>query len=400
MENIYNLNAYDYPLPEKLITQKPANPPDNCKLLIVEKLNPLSLKDEIFKNIPNYLSWNEIFFFNNTKVIKARIYLNNQNLKLINRNWNISTIKDWEILFLDKIDDNTFKAIVRPWKKFKVWNKLIFDDKVILKIIDYIPEWRIIKSSIPIQELFKLYWHLPLPPYIKFEEEKEKYYQSIFALKPGSIAAPTASLHFTPTLIQKIKNKGCKFEYTTLHVWLGTFKKVDVENITKYNIHEEIAEINTQLFEKIAKYKLNKNPIIAVGTTVTRTLESLPYLWKYLKINNILENLNLSEKTIQFWNDLTKDITNKDSIIKFSPNLLKTYPSLDFLTFKTKLYIYPWFTFKIIDQLITNFHLPKSSLLMLVAAFMGYENMKKTYQYAIEKKYKFFSFWDAMRILK
>jgi len=246
-----------------------------------------------------------------------------------------------------------------------------------------------------IEDILEKYWIMPLPPYIQYSKDKEKPYQPIFAQKPWSVAAPTASLHFTENLLNKLKEKWCKFEYTTLHIWLGTFKKVDTQDITKYDIHSETVQINLDIFEKIAKYKLNKKPTIAVWTTVTRTLESLPYLWKYLKNKNLISNF--SKSTINFWDKLTENIENEKKYI-FDVKEIASNWNKNCLYFKTKLYIYPWFNFKIIDQLITNFHLPKSSLLMLVAAFMGYENMIKTYQYAIKKKYKFFSFWDAMWI--
>jgi len=400
MGNILELSSYDYYLPDNLIAQKPAEPPDTCKLLIFNRKKK-TIKDEIFFNIFKYLKWNEIFFFNNTKVIKARLLFKKIESK---KAWDkkIYTVEftnnpkesNFEIFYLKKISSTEFEALVKPWKKLKPWTILKeINTGVEFLIKQFSTNGRIVSTPVlNIENLLEKYWLMPLPPYIEYSKDKEKPYQPLFAQKPWSVAAPTASLHFTENLLNKIKEKWCKLEYTTLHIWLWTFKKVDTEDITKYNIHSETVEINLDTFEKIATYKSENRPIIAVWTTVTRTLESLPYLWLEIKNNQEIIS-KLSQNTINFWNNRTKDI-KKDKSIIFSiifNHLL--------LSFHTRLYIYPWFKFKIIDQLITNFHLPKSSLLMLVAAFMWYEEMMKTYKHAIEKKYRFFSFWDAMRTI-
>lgn len=336
---MYNIKDYYFDLPKDLIAQKPVDPPEAARLLI----RNWKIIDDYFYNLPKYLTWNEIFIFNDTKVIKARLKWENK-----------------EILLINTLDEYTFEALVKPWRFFKEW-KTIDSPYWKFEVLKITKNGRILKTNKKIKYLFHKHWEIPLPPYIKHEKDKEKYYQTIFGKKSWSIAAPTASLHFSKKLLNEIK-KICKIHYITLHVWIWTFKKIDTENIKDYDIHEEQVIIKKKLIEKIKKYKENWNKIIAVWTTVTRWLESLPFIWQ----------------------EIIKDIEETKSEIKFF----------------TKLYIYPWFKFKIIDELITNFHLPWSSLLALVAAFMWYENMFKCYNHAIENKYRFFSFWDWMWIKK
>ncbi len=231
------------------------------------------------------------------------------------------------------------------------------------------------------------YGELPLPPYIEYSKEKEADYQTRFARVDGSVAAPTASLHFTDELLESIHNPK---EYVTLHVGLGTFKGIDVTDIRDYQIHREVIEVEFEIFQKIAQYKNTGKKLIAVGTTVCRTLESLPSLWR--SIDEELKEL-LDQDTRAYWDTLTQDLGDHNWIENIS------YESrAESLTFSTSIYITPWYVFRIIDELITNFHLPESSLLVLVSAFMGRESIEKIYSHAIEGKYRFFSFWDGMYI--
>ena len=371
------LSSYDYDLPKTFIAQKAHHPQDECKLLYCKNWE---LKDLIFKDIKDILTENDVLFFNNSKVIKARI------------KWKLekdifTLFEDWkdEIFFLKKLEWNVFSALVRPWKKFKIWKKIYIKDYPYeFEVLDYTKEWRLIRlnSKENIFDVIEKIWSMPLPPYIAYKKEKESYYQPIFAKKPWSVAAPTASLHFTENLLDELKQKKINMLYSTLYVWEWTFKTVDTKNIKDYNIHEELVEVPLDIFDKISENK-DKN-IVAVWTTSTRILESLPFVYAKLGLENN-----------DFWNELTKDM-KKEDIQRFIPwDIIKTENSI---SFETKLFIYPWFKFLLVKKLITNFHLPKSSLLMLVSAFMGYENMKKAYEHAIKNKYRFFSFWDAMMI--
>lgn len=395
---MHRLEDYNYDLPETLIAQEPHFPADKCKLLF-SKIEDWELKVEnkIFLDLLELMSPNTTIFFNNTKVLKARIPLVNS--KIIWKNWEEKIVTDWEIFFLKQMDEHLFEALVRPWKKLQSWAKIKFDD-VVFEIMETTENWRTIKSNYSPIGVFEKYWQLPLPPYIEYSKEKEDPYQPIFAQNLWSVASPTASLHFTEKLINWLKEKWVKTEYLTLHVWLGTFKPVDSEDITKYNIHEEMIEISKDIFDKIANIKLENQSIVAIWTTVSRTLESLPYFWFIIKNSNFIKTY--SEKTVEYWNNLVEDITIeecKNYICDFNElSINLTTNGYEKFIFSTKIYIYPWFKFKIVDELITNFHLPKSSLLMLVSAFMWYENMKKVYEIAIKNEYKFFSFWDAMYI--
>jgi len=457
--DITKLSAYDYILPKEFIAQKAHKPADKCKLLYCKiKNNNIVLKDLVFKDILNLISKNDVLFFNNSKVIKARIigdywwfvkWLSEDHKNLhkadkvkffIIKNWQEKECKNCEILFLSKINENNiweiqmksdkekiknrytkvvsqykktyseinskwqnhqisvFEALVKPGKKLKPWVKvkILADKEYWFEIIDYTPNGRIIKYlwEDDIFDVLEKIWKIPLPPYIRYSKKKEKTYQPIQARKAGSVAASTASLHFTTRLFKKLNQKWVKILESTLHIWIWTFKTVDVEDITNYDIHQEKVEIPLNIFEEIWNLKQQWKNIIAVGTTVTRILESLPYLYKVLQKINSEDYQKIKNL---FFENLVKSIS-QDEVKKFIPS--KPVISNWQISFYTKLYIYPGFKYKLIDKLITNFHLPKSSLLMLVAAFMWYENMKIAYQHAIKNNYKFFSFGDAMFIEK
>jgi S-adenosylmethionine:tRNA ribosyltransferase-isomerase len=236
-----------------------------------------------------------------------------------------------------------------------------------------------------IEELMIEFGELPLPPYISYDSSKERDYQTVFAEKSGSVAAPTASLHFTRELIEKLPHEQI---YITLHVGLGTFQWVDTPDIRDYHIHRETVEITASLWEKIATLKKSGKKILAVGTTVCRTIESLPFVWKKLTEN---ERKWIPNEVQKYWDNLTRDI--EDAL--YISDLVSIQEDALF-RFGTSIFIYPGKRFSLVDDLITNFHLPESSLLMLVSAFIGREEILATYEAAIEKKYRFFSFWDGM----
>lgn len=227
---------------------------------------------------------------------------------------------------------------------------------------------------------------LPLPPYIEYSKEKEVDYQSVFADKIGSVAAPTASLHFDDELLASIPNEKC---FVTLHIGLGTFKTIDTDDIRSYDIHEETSEVMLSIFDKITQIKNTGRTIVAIGTTTCRTLESLPSLWKNLKNQ---EKAHFDEMVQKFW-----DKISENSDVSWIPSYTIHENSVQF---QTKAYITPGYTFRIIDDLVTNFHLPESSLLVLVSALIGQENMKNIYAHAIRNNYRFFSFGDGMLLKK
>jgi len=373
------LSSYNYDLPKTFIAQNAHQPQDECKLLYCKDWN---LKDLVFKDIKEILTENDVLFFNNSKVIKARI-----KWKLEKDIFTLSEDGKDEIFFLKNLEWNVFTALIRPWKKFKVWKRIYIKDYPYeFEVIDNTKEWRLIRlnSKENIFDVFEKIGSMPLPPYIEYKKEKAWDYQTIFAKKPWSVAAPTASLHFTKELFSELKQKQIDMMYSTLYVWEWTFKIVDTENIINYDIHEELVEIPLDIFNKISENKLKWKNIVAVWTTATRILETLPFVYAKLSLNHN-----------NFWNSLVKDI-KKEDIQKFIPwDIIQTK---DTISFETKLFIYPWFKFHLVNKLITNFHIPRSSLLMLVGAFMWYKNMKKAYEHAIKNKYRFFSFWDAMMI--
>lgn len=383
MLDLFDLDSYDYFLNDSRIAQTACVPWDSCKLLHFDWYKN---SDLIFRDIFNLLWSDDVLFFNDSKVLKARIKgdLERWNLKMLtlNESWNT------EIFFLETLWENTFKALVRPWKKFKKNDKIYLKTKFWeyeFEVLDFTEDWRIMRlnSQESILALLDKIWIMPLPPYIEYEKSKEKHYQTVFAKNSWSVAAPTASLHFTNRLLADLRQKWVDFLYSSLHVGEWTFKNVNTQNIKDYNIHSELIQLPINIFNEIVNFKKQWKSITAVWTTSTRILESLPYVYGKLNLK------------IDFWDELSSKLNPKD-IDKFLWN--EPFIEENILNFKTKLFIYPWFEFKLTDKLVSNFHLPKSSLLMLVAAFMWFENMKKVYKHAIENDYRFFSFGDAMFI--
>ncbi len=341
---------YDYDLPEDLIAKKPASKRDHSKLFVLDR-KTATFTHKIFYQIVDYLSPNDLLVLNNTKVIESRIFGEKE------------TGGKVEILLLKKIEEKIWQATVSPSKRIRKGSKIIIGESY--AVVEEDLEQNIKQLRFFCEDDFSLflkkYGNTPLPPYIasRLSDEEKKdpnilqRYQTIYASKEGAAAAPTAGLHFTKEIFEKLRHKGIEITYITLHTGIGTFKPVKVEKITDHKMAEEEYEINPETAQKILKAKENGKRIVAVGTTVTRCLEDC-----FAKNNKIVS---------------TKD--------------------------EAKIFIYPPFEFRVVDALITNFHFPKSTLLMLVSAFAGRELILNAYREAIEKKYRFYSFGDAMLIV-
>ncbi|MDD2694198.1 MAG: S-adenosylmethionine:tRNA ribosyltransferase-isomerase [Candidatus Gracilibacteria bacterium] len=383
--SLFDLKSYHYELPSELIAQEATHPHHDARLIVVDKKSGNIEHEGIFLDLAKILENDRVLFFNNSRVLPARIPLNNR--EILRPDGTSGTITDGEILFCQKLPGDTFEALVRPGAKFRIGTRILFPEGEI-EVVAVSESGRILRAhGVSIEYLMEKYGELPLPPYIEYTKEKEKDYQTSFADKNGSVAAPTASLHFTQELLEKIH---IPKEYVTLHVGLGTFKGIDVEDIREYQIHQETIEIELVLFEKIASYKKQGRKLIAVGTTVCRTLESLPSLWQSLD----LEAKEIFDtETTQYWDTLSSSIPSNHWIDSIILNL-----ESGILNFSTSIYITPGYQFQVVDELITNFHLPESSLLVLVSAFAGKENREKLYRHAIHEKYRFFSFGDGIYI--
>lgn len=382
------LSSYNYKLEENLIAQKPSNPQHQAKLLVcTNKNNKYIYSDKKIIDLVNIIDSDSILFFNDTKVYKARLKFKNK--KTIRKTWKEHIIQDGEILIYKIIDNQTFYGLSSDDKNFKPWTSIFRNKNIKIISKSLRSDWIIFEIvGEKLTKFLSREWEMPLPPYIQYNKSKEKRYQSNFAKDIWSAAAPTASLHFTKLLLDKLKKKWIKTEFNTLHIWLGTFKPVFEKDIRKHQIHEEDIIIDPSIFTKIAKYKSKNKNLIAVWTTTVRLIETLPYLRKSLKTKKF------SKQTNKYRNNLTKGIIKKESEIIVSNIEIywKRYKV------STRLFIIPWFKYKIVDQIITNFHLPQSSLIMMISWFMWRNNILKTYKYAQKNWYKFYSFWDAMLI--
>ena len=334
---------FDYELDESLIAQTPNKNRDESKLMILERQTGL-IKHEVFSNIVNYLTPNDVLVINNTKVLPARIVGVKEDTGAV-----------IELLLLRNIDNDDWEVLVKPAKRINVDTIVKFSDKLSAKCIskktDGIAVFKLIYDGI-LMEILEGLGTMPLPPYIKEQLADSARYQTVYAKNIGSAAAPTAGLHFTPDLLEQIKALGVVVLEVTLHVGIGTFRPVSVSDVTSHKMHEEFYEITTDVAHKLTDYKNQGKNIIAVGTTTTRVLEA---------------NFNKN-------NAFTAE------------------------TSATDIFIYPGYKFRAIDGLITNFHLPKSTLLMLVSALASKEIIMNAYQTATDTKYRFFSFGDAMFI--
>ena len=333
---------FDFFLPEHLIAQHPLEKRDHSRLMVIER-DTGDINHKRFYNIIDYLNENDCLVLNDTRVLPARLIGEKE-----------ETGGKVEFLLLKRISLDTWETLVKPGKKAKIGSKFSFGEGMLnLEVVDIGEEGsRIVKFSYDgvFEEVLERLGKMPLPPYITAELEDKERYQTVYSKEVGSAAAPTAGLHFTEELLEKIKNKGVNIVYITLHVGLGTFRPVKAEDISEHKMHSEFYSISEEAAKTINECKSNGNKVIAVGTTSCRTLESAS------QVPGIIES-----KT--GWTDI---------------------------------FIFPGYKFKIIDSLITNFHLPESTLIMLVSALAGRENILNAYKVAVEEEYRFFSFGDAM----
>ena len=343
--DLHKTASYHYELPEELIAQVPLQQRDSSRLMLLEHGNePQHLQ---FSALLNLLKPGDCLVLNNTKVLPAR---------LIGRKaGGTATV---EVLLLRRVKDDYWETLVKPGKRIHDGTEIIFiEDKLKCKQISTLEDGkRLMQFSYQgiWQEILDLAGTMPLPPYIHEQLSDQARYQTVYAKNDGSAAAPTAGLHFTPELLSTIKAQGIKVAEITLHVGLGTFRPVKVEDVSEHHMHSEWYEINEHACNLINETRANGGRVIAVGTTVCRTLETVA-------------------------------LDRKKPLI----------PSVG----DTSIFIYPGYKFKVLDGLITNFHLPESTLLMLVSAFYGYEEIMQAYKLAVEKRYRFFSFGDAMFLL-
>ena len=392
MEEDFLLDSYDYDLPEEMIAQIPAQPAESAKLLVFSRSDSL-IQDSHFYDLPNLLSSNDVLICNNTKVFKARIPLNQT--KIIRKSWEIRYV-DWEIFVYQLLHDDRLECLVSDDKNFKPWAEIFLDEEkwISLTSDEYAQDWIIFSVKwIWIFDFLEMYGQMPLPPYIRYEKEKEKRYQTAFAQDLGSAAAPTASLHFSEKLLSVLCSKWVEINFTTLHVGLGTFKPVYEADIRNHHIHREPIIIENQIFNQIYQQKKENKNLIAVWTTMVRLLETLPYLRKSLSFHEketILSNL----EAFHFRESITSNVQLPDSK-KYVHNIIL---QSNRIVCETQLFIFPGWKFRIIDEMITNFHLPKSSLLMLISAIMWRKNALQSYEHAKHSWYKFYSFGDWMRI--
>ena len=340
------VSDYYYDLPKNLIAQSPIDKRDNSRLLVVDKNNG-KIYHRKFSDIIEYLSKGDTLVLNDTKVIPARL------IGCIS-----NTESTCEIFLVKRIDTTTWECLVKPGKKLKIGKEVVFSGGILkAKILDIKEDGNRIVQFIfdgIFEEILNELGEVPLPPYITQKLTDKNRYQTVYAKYEGSVAAPTAGLHFTNELLKQIKNKGINIAKLTLHVSLGTFRPVKVENIEEHIMHSEIVKINKDTVDIINQTIMNNKKIICVGTTSCRSIESAAY----------------------FDEDKKK-------------YLLKEFDG------ETNIFIYPGYKFKLMNGLITNFHLPESTLLMLVSAFAGKENVFNAYNEAIKEKYRFFSFGDA-----
>lgn len=360
---MYSLSDYDFILPEKLIAQKPAVPRDHCRLLCYNRATD-QVQHDYFYHLKKYLPSGSLLVFNDSQVIPARLLGKKQN-----------TEGKFEIFLLKQLNDNLWEVLLKGKRKREGMIIGFNHSNLQAKLLEPMDEQRwLVEFNYHEPELGRILNRtglIPLPPYIKIEQSNthikqwlKKQYQTIYAdsAKKGSVAAPTAGLHFTQRLLKGLAAGGIEFAKVTLHVGLGTFSPVRHEDITQHKMHAELGMIDKKTLLQILHAKKVGRPIISVGTTTVRVLEGL--VAKYLTYSE--------EKLSQLPEVLTEEIG---------------------------IFIYPGYRFKILDGLITNFHLPKSTLLMLVSAMTGKDRLLELYKIAIQKKYQFFSFGDAMLIL-
>ncbi|MBD2259213.1 tRNA preQ1(34) S-adenosylmethionine ribosyltransferase-isomerase QueA [Pseudanabaena sp. FACHB-2040] len=349
-ESNYSLTGYEYDLPPEKIAQNPVTPRDHSRLLVVD--SPTTYQHRIFRDLPDLLRPGDLLVLNNTRVIPARLYGHKAN--------GSSAV---EVLLLEEQAPQRWSALVRPGRRLKPGATIYFGGswdapELVAQVIETDPETsgRILEFTVPsgepLDSVIDRLGQVPLPPYITDSQAAPDQYQTVYAQAAGAVAAPTAGLHFTDELLARLTSQGIDHVFITLHVGVGTFRPVEVQDITTHTMHSEWIDVPPETVEKIQQVKAKGGRVIAVGTTVTRALEGAAQTGQLMPLQG-----------------------------------------------KTNLFIYPGYRWQVLDGLITNFHLPGSSLLMLVSALIGRERLLKLYQTAIEQDYRFYSFGDAMLIL-
>ena len=335
---------FNFDLPEELIAQDPLEDRSSSRLLVLDKETGKT-EHHVFREIIDYLEAGDCLVINDTKVIPARLIGSK-----------IGTDAKIEVLLLKRKENDVWETLVKPGKKAKIGTRISFGDGLLVgEVVDIVEEGnRLIHFEYEgiFEEILDRLGQMPLPPYITHQLEDKNRYQTVYAKHSGSAAAPTAGVHFTPELLKKIEEKGVQIARVTLHVGLGTFRPVKVDNILEHHMHSEFYQIEEEAAEKINTAKANGKRVIAVGTTSCRTIESAAK-----------EDGTIAP--VSGWTDI---------------------------------FIYPGYQFKVLDCLITNFHLPESTLVMLVSALAGREHVLNAYEEAIKERYRFFSFGDAMFI--
>ncbi|MBQ8685847.1 MAG: tRNA preQ1(34) S-adenosylmethionine ribosyltransferase-isomerase QueA [Clostridia bacterium] len=344
MEKVqYTKKDFYYELPEERIAQTPAEPRDSSRLLVYRR-DSKSIENRIFRDITDYLQKGDLLVVNNTKVLPARMYARTAHGGVV------------EVLLLKRYDLKTWEVLMRPGKKGKIGATLTVSDELSLTVKDITETGERVVEFIyegAFEDILSRVGTMPLPPYIKEKLENQARYNTVYSKIDGSAAAPTAGLHFTDELLQKLKDKGVELAEVLLHVGLGTFRPVSEERVTDHKMHSEFYQIGAEAADKINAAKREGRRVIAVGTTSVRTLES---------------------------------VADENGFVRAQSG-------------DTDIFLYPPYKMKCVDALVTNFHLPESTLIMLVACLTGREEILKVYEYAVENKYRFFSFGDSMLVL-
>lgn len=339
------IEEYDYHLPEELIAQEPLQRRDQSRMMVLDR-KLRTWRDDFFFNLPSYLSENDVVVLNNTKVFPAR---------LIGKKKTGARI---EVFLLRELGEKKWEALTRPARRVHLGTEIFFGSELKAVALEKRDDGHCIFEFIcegSLREKIEQIGRVPLPPYIKREDspEDKQRYQTVYAKKTGSIAAPTAGLHFTPEVLQSLREKGTEIVEITLHVGYGTFEPVKVKDLSKHTVLPEECEISEEAAEKLNDAKAKGKRIIAVGTTTTRTLEFFATAKGEIKSGKMMVDLTVT----------------------------------------------PGYQFKFVDGMLTNFHLPKSSLLMMVSTFAGYELIMNAYRHAVEQRYRFYSYGDCMLIL-
>jgi S-adenosylmethionine:tRNA ribosyltransferase-isomerase len=416
-------SAYDYELPEQLIAQNPVTPRDSARLLVVD--SPNSHSHRIFRDLPDLLQPGDLLVMNNTRVIPARLYGRKPSGAAV------------EILLLEERQNHTWLALVKPGRRLPPGAKIIFDPQPLsypeqgekstqeppiqnpksssaaarsaiqnpltatVLSTDEATGGRILQFDLPAETsltpLLEQFGHVPLPPYITQSQALPEQYQTVYAQQPGSAAAPTAGLHFTPELLERLQECGIERAFVTLHIGVGTFRPVEVEDVTTHKMHEEWVEVPAATVAKIRETKARGGRVIAVGTTVVRSLEGAAAAQESEQVEEIPPS-KIRIPRQEPGNEPKIPQSKIQNPLAQRRVALSKIPLAPFCG-KTDLFIYPGYQWRVVEGMITNFHLPRSSLMMLVSALIGRQRLLDLYREATLEQYRFYSFGDAMLIL-